>query len=104
LGYGTWLHGEAVGYGMVCAAVLSCELGLIEQAQVHRITALVAAAHLPTAWPLQVSVDAAIAAMQVDKKTEHGTLKFIVLDDIGRCHVQSVDESVVRRVIGLLQG
>jgi 3-dehydroquinate synthase len=104
LGYGTWLHGEAVGFGMICAAMLSRELGLIEQAQVQRITALVAATHLPTAWPSQVSVDAAIAAMQIDKKTEHGTLKFIVLDDIGRCHVRSVDEAVVRRVIALLQG
>jgi 3-dehydroquinate synthetase len=84
--------------------VLSRELGLIEQAQVQRITALVAATHLPTAWPSQVSIDAAIAAMQIDKKTEHGTLKFIVLDDIGRCHVRSVDEAVVRRVIALLQG
>ncbi len=104
LGYGTWLHGEAVGYGMICAAVLSRELGLIQQKDVQRITGLVAAAHLPTAWPAQVSADAAIAAMQVDKKAEHGALKFIVLDDIGRCHIQSVDESVVRRVIGLLQG
>jgi 3-dehydroquinate synthase len=104
LGYGTWLHGEAVGYGMICAAVLSRELGLIQQAHVQRITSLVAAAHLPTTWPVQVSADAAIVAMQIDKKTEHGTLKFIVLDDIGRSHVRSVDEAVVRRMIALLQG
>jgi 3-dehydroquinate synthase len=104
LGYGNWLHGEAVGFGMVCAAVLSRELGLIQQRQVQRITALVAAAHLPTSWPAQVSADAAIAAMQIDKKTEHGALKFIVLGDIGHSHVRPVDETVVRRVIGLLQG
>ncbi len=103
LGYGTWLHGEAVGYGMVCAATLSRQLGLIGDAQVQRITQLVAAAHLPIAWPASVSADAAIAAMKVDKKTEHGALKFIVLDSIGKSHVQSVDETTVRHVIELLQ-
>ncbi len=103
LGYGTWLHGEAVGYGMVCAATLSQALGLIDKAQVQRITALVAAAQLPTRWPAQVSADAAIAAMKIDKKTEHGSLKFIVLDGIGKSHVQAVDEALVRQVIAQLQ-
>ncbi len=103
LGYGTWLHGEAVGYGMICAAALSQALGLIGAAQVTRITALVAAAQLPSQWPKQVSADAALAAMQIDKKTEHGTLKFIVLDSIGHSHVQAVDESIVRQVITQLQ-
>jgi 3-dehydroquinate synthase len=103
LGYGTWLHGEAVGYGMICAAVLSHALGLLAQEQVQRIRNLLAAAHLPTQWPAQVSADAAIAAMQIDKKTEFGTLKFIVLGGMGRSHVRPVDEAVVRRVIAELQ-
>ncbi len=104
LGYGTWLHGEAVGYGMICAAALSQTLGLISTAQVQRISALIAAAKLPTQWPVQVSADAAIAAMMIDKKTEHSMLKFIVLDAIGQSHVQAVDEALVRRVIAQLQG
>jgi 3-dehydroquinate synthetase len=103
LGYGTWLHGEAVGYGMICAAVLSRELGLLADAQVQRIRHLVAAAHLPTAWPAQVSADAAITAMMIDKKTEHGSLKFIVLDDMGKSHVQAVEQALVKRVIAQLQ-
>ncbi len=103
LGYGTWLHGEGVGYGMVCAATLSQILGLVSSAQVQRIIALVAAAKLPTQWPAQVSADAAIAAMKIDKKTEHGSLKFIVLDSIGKSHVQAVDEALVRQVIAQLQ-
>jgi 3-dehydroquinate synthase len=103
LGYGTWLHGEAVGYGMICAAQLSYELGLLPLVQLERITALVALAKLPTQWPAAVSADAAIAAMQIDKKTEHGILKFIVLDAMGQSHVRGVDEAVVRRVIAVLQ-
>jgi 3-dehydroquinate synthase len=103
LGYGTWLHGEAVGYGMVCAAQLSCELGLLSQNDVARIRALVEAAHLPTRWPAAVSADAALAAMKIDKKTDGGTLKFIVLTSLGQSRVQAVDEAVVRRVIAALQ-
>jgi 3-dehydroquinate synthase len=103
LGYGTWLHGEAVGYGMVCAARLSQALGLLNEVQVQRIVALVSAAKLPIRWPTQVSADAAIAAMKIDKKTEHGSLKFIVLDSIGQSHVQSVEEAIVRQVIAALQ-
>jgi 3-dehydroquinate synthase len=103
LGYGTWLHGEAVGYGMICAAMLSHELGLLSINAVERIQSLVAAAGLPTQWPQAVSLDAAMLAMQIDKKTEHGVLKFIVLEGIGQAHVRGVDESVVRRVIAKLQ-
>ena len=103
LGYGTWLHGEAVGYGMVCAAHLSCELGLLAPSDVQRITALVVAARLPAQWPAAVSADAAVDAMKIDKKTDGGTLKFIVLTRLGQSRVQAVDEAVVRRVIGRLQ-
>lgn len=103
LGYGTWLHGEAVGYGMVCAAQLSCELNLLAQAEVERIRQLVAAAQLPTQWPKAVSADAALHAMKIDKKTDAGTLKFIVLNRLGVSRVQAVDEALVRRVIAKLQ-
>jgi 3-dehydroquinate synthase len=47
LGYGEWLHGEAVGCGMVMAARLSLRLGLVDAAFVQRLTALVARAGLP---------------------------------------------------------
>ncbi len=103
LGYGTWLHGEAVGYGMICAAMLSHELGLLAMQDVARISRLVQLAKLPTQWPVAVSLDLAMAAMQIDKKNEHGALKFIVLDSIGKAHVQTVDAATVRRVIVKLQ-
>jgi 3-dehydroquinate synthase len=103
LGYGTWLHGEAVGYGMVCAAVLSQSLGLLDAPSVARIRAIVAAANLPTQWPSEVTADAALAAMQLDKKTSHGALNFIVLDALGRSHVRAVEAAQVRAVIAQLQ-
>jgi 3-dehydroquinate synthase len=103
LGYGTWLHGEAVGYGMVCAAQLSCELNLLAQSDVERIRQLVAAAQLPTQWPNGVSADAALAAMKNDKKTDAGTLRFIVLSGLGKSSVHAVDEAMVRRVMVKLQ-
>jgi len=82
LGYGTWLHGEAVGCGMVMAADLSCRLGLIEQAQVARVRALVAAAGLPTVAP-DLGVARWLELMEVDKKNEGGAIKFILLKPLG---------------------
>lgn len=99
LGYGTWLHGEAVGYGMVCAAKVSHALGLLAHSQCDRIERLVVHAHLPNAWPVAVSADAALTAMKVDKKAEHGQLKFIVLSAIGASQVVTVEEATLRGVI-----
>ena len=82
LGYGTWLHGEAVGCGMVMAADLSCRLGLIDQAQVARVRALVAAAGLPTVAP-DLGAARWLELMEVDKKNEGGAIKFILLKPLG---------------------
>ncbi|MBC7455341.1 MAG: 3-dehydroquinate synthase, partial [Massilia sp.] len=82
LGYGAWLHGEAVGCGMVMAADLSCRLGLIEQAQVARVRGLVAAAGLPTVAP-DLGVARWLELMEVDKKNEGGAIKFILLKPLG---------------------
>lgn len=103
LGYGTWLHGEAVGYGMVFAATLSHQLGLISITDVHRITDLINAANLPITWPKHALKEDILLAMKVDKKAEHGVLKFVVLDSIGQSHLQEVDESIVSTVINTLQ-
>src|SRR5690606_5132647 len=76
LGYGQWLHGEAVGCGMVMAADLSLRLGLIDGAAKDRVTALVKAAGLPTqapAFPLERWIE----LMQVDKKAEGGEIRFV---------------------------
>ncbi|MEN9912072.1 MAG: hypothetical protein RI956_516 [Pseudomonadota bacterium] len=103
LGYGVWLHGEAVAYGMVCAATLSYELGFLSLSDVKRIIDLLAAANLPVTWPSDASQNAIIAAMKIDKKAEQGVLKFIVLDCIGQAHIRDVDEAVLFTVMNKLQ-
>ncbi|MGE0313178.1 MAG: 3-dehydroquinate synthase [Lautropia sp.] len=82
-GYGRWLHGEAVGAGMVVAATMSRLLGRLPPADCDRLQAVVAAAGLPTTipdWP----VARYVSLMSVDKKAESGMPKFIILDAIGR--------------------
>ncbi|PQO95321.1 3-dehydroquinate synthase [Massilia phosphatilytica] len=82
LGYGAWLHGEAVGCGMVMAADLSRRLGLIDDAAVERVRALVKAAGLPVVAP-DLGGDRWIELMEVDKKNEGGAIKFILLKPLG---------------------
>ncbi|RYF63608.1 MAG: 3-dehydroquinate synthase, partial [Comamonadaceae bacterium] len=67
LGYGEWLHGEAVGCGMVMAARLSQRLGGVDAAFVARLTALIARAGLPTQGPA-LGVERYLSLMRVDKK------------------------------------
>jgi 3-dehydroquinate synthase len=88
LGYGSWLHGEAVGCGMVMAADLSCRLGLIDQATVARMRALVAAAGLPTVAP-DLGAARWLELMEVDKKNEGGEIKFILLKPLGSPSISS---------------
>lgn len=82
LGYGQWLHGEAVGCGMVMAADLSHRLGFIDEPSRNRIAALVRAAGLPIAAP-DLGVNRWLELMQVDKKNEGGRIKFILLKPLG---------------------
>ena len=103
LGYGVWLHGEAVAYGMVCAAMLSYELGFLPLSDIKRITDLLAAANLPVTWPRDASQNAVMAAMKIDKKAEQGVLKFIILDRIGDAHIRDVDETTLFTVMSKLQ-
>ena len=82
LGYGAWLHGEAVGCGMVMAADLSRRMGLVDEATVARMRDLVAAAGLPTVAP-KFSFERWVELMEVDKKNEGGAIKFILLKPLG---------------------
>ena len=82
LGYGKWLHGEAVGCGMVMAADLSQRMGFIDAASVARVKALVAAAGLPVAAP-DLGTARWLELMEVDKKNEGGAIRFILLKPLG---------------------
>jgi 3-dehydroquinate synthase len=82
LGYGEWLHGEAVGCGMVMAADLSHRLGLLDATDALRVRRLVKAAGLPVLGP-DLGAERWIELMEVDKKNEGGAIKFILLKPLG---------------------
>jgi 3-dehydroquinate synthase len=98
LGYGEWLHGEAVGCGMVMATELSCRLGLIDEAFAERLTNLVQAAGLPVRGP-DLGADRYLELMRVDKKAEAGDIRFVVIESPGRAALRPAPEPVVREVL-----
>jgi len=98
LGYGQWLHGEAVGCGMVMALQLSQRLGLVDAAFVRRVTALIARAGLPVQGP-DLGAERYLELMRVDKKSEAGQIRFVVLEGPGHAAVRSAPDAVVRQVL-----
>ena len=98
LGYGVWLHGEAVGCGMVLAATLSHRLGWIDAQARERVTALVAAAGLPTVAP-DLGVERWLQLMQVDKKNEDGEIRFILMRPLGTPVITTVPHDDLRAVL-----
>ena len=102
LGYGQWLHGEAVGCGMVMAAELSQRLGLIDPAFVTRLKQLIQKAGLPVVGPILLQDDNAgryLELMRVDKKAEAGEIRFVLIDRPGHAVVRSAPDALVREVI-----
>ena len=102
LGFGTWLHGEAVGCGMVMAAELSQRLGKVDAAFVTRLKTLIARADLPVRGPVLRADDNAldyIEHMRLDKKAVGGDIQFVVIDGPGQAAVQGASDAVVRDVI-----
>ncbi len=81
-GYGEWLHGEAVGVGMLVAADLSCRLGWIEAADVERLRGLLRRAGLPGRAPA-IGAARALELMGMDKKVLEGRLRLILLRRTG---------------------
>ena len=100
MGYGCWVHGEAVGAGMVMAAELSRRAGFIGAADALRARALVAAAGLPVAGPVELPTGRYLDLMSVDKKSAGGRIRFVLLDAIGRARIRDdLPPELVRSVI-----
>ncbi len=98
LGYGQWLHGEAVGCGMVMAARLSQRLGLVDGAFVDRLVDLIARAGLPIQGP-DLGAQRYLDLMRVDKKAEGGEIRFVVIDGPGRAAMRAAPDALVREVL-----
>ena len=88
-GYGHFLHGEAVAIGMLCASRLAELLGRVDQRVTRRQHDLLTALELPTEVP-EVDRSQLITAMQRDKKTQYGRLRFVLPSRLG--HVELVDD------------
>ena len=82
LGYGAWLHGEAVAAGMVIAARVSQAMGMLGEADVARIVTLLKRAGLPVVAP-DLGLERYVELMGIDKKVAGGKIRFILLRAIG---------------------
>ncbi len=103
-GYGNWLHGEAVGTGMLMAADLSRREGWLGPQDVQRVEALIASARLPTRAPADMDYDRFMDIMAVDKKVRAGRIHLVLLRAIGEAFVtDQFDPAHLRATIAALR-
>ena len=99
LGYGKWLHGEAVAAGMVIAARVSQKMGLVDAEGVERTIRLLRRARLPVQGPA-LGADRYLELMGHDKKVEGGKIRFILLRSIGDAFISdAVPRDVLNAVL-----
>jgi 3-dehydroquinate synthase len=100
MGYGVWLHGEAVATGMVMAADLSARLGYITWQQAARAKALIERAGLPVVPPEQMSAQDFLKLMSFDKKVQGGKIRFILMQGLGGSVIESnIDASMLEQTL-----
>ena len=99
VGYGKWLHGEAVATGMVMAAELSARVGTLRREDVARVKTLIERAGLPVRGPA-LPLEKYLELVQVDKKAAGGKLRFVLLEGLGRAALRGdLELSVIRESI-----
>jgi len=89
MGYGVWLHGEAISAGMVMAAELSKEHGWIDEADVSSIRTLLKKANLPVEPPKEISATQFNDLMSIDKKVQDGVLHLVLMKSLGESIISS---------------
>jgi 3-dehydroquinate synthase len=100
MGYGQWLHGEAVGAGMAMAARMSHILGWLNSEQTESVINQIRRAKLPVHAPAEMNIDQFLELMAVDKKVLDGVLRLVLLKDIGKAVVTNdYTESQLREAI-----
>jgi shikimate kinase / 3-dehydroquinate synthase len=99
MGYGAWLHGEAVATGIVIAAELSCRMKLISEADVHRIRQIFLQVGLPVHAP-NFAPEKYLQLMTLDKKVEAGKMRFILINRIGEAVIRTdiSDEMLLKTI------
>jgi 3-dehydroquinate synthase len=101
MGYGAWVHGEAVAAGCVLAAQLSYELGHLGAADVERVKRLFAAVNLPIEPP-KTEAAKLVSHMQRDKKNEGGVVTLVLLKKLGQAYIDRTVPST--RLVSFLEG
>ncbi len=94
MGYGVWLHGEAVAAGMILACLLSQQLGYLSADDVKRVQMLLRRANLPDSPPV-FALDHWLEHMSHDKKVDNGTMRFITLKSLGQAMISTIDNSKI---------
>ncbi len=98
-GYGQWLHGEAVGMGMVAAGEIAVSMGLWTRDDQERQRRLIAAAGLPLALP-PLDPEAVLACLQGDKKVREGKVRFVLPTGVGSVTLRDdVEAALIREVL-----
>ncbi|KPV94144.1 3-dehydroquinate synthase [Pseudoalteromonas sp. P1-9] len=87
MGYGNWLHGEAVATGMVLASQLAYLKGKLSEAELKRIANLIAEFELPVSAPASMSCADFVKHMVKDKKNKQGVIRFIIPSKFGGCEL-----------------
>ncbi len=99
-GYGTYLHGEAVGIGMIMANQLALKLNLLSQAESNAILTLLQHYQIPTTYRIQ-NVGSFYQAFFLDKKSLNDKIKFILPNGIGNvCFKEEIPKEIVLEVLG----
>jgi 3-dehydroquinate synthase len=100
LGYGIWLHGEAVAVGIVLAADLSYRLNWFEKDSLLRVKNLLTMAELPIRLPQSSSVPKLLDYMSTDKKRDESGLRFVLLKGIGNAILATdIDMNLVQEIL-----
>jgi 3-dehydroquinate synthase len=98
LGYGKWLHGEAVAVGMVLAAELSGRLGYLSGHDIRRVRDLVGRAGLPVMAP-DLGPGRYLDLMRIDKKSQDGSIRYVLLKHLGEAFVEPVPDDTVATLL-----
>lgn len=98
--YNRWLHGEAVGIGLYCAALLSQHTTGLNEDVVKEIDDLLALANLPRRIPRDIDLDLLCTLMKKDKKVKNDTMRFILIKATGSCYIEDkITDANLRTVL-----
>jgi len=99
-GYGTYLHGEAVAVGLVCALKLSKKMGLCPNDSEIELCDLLRSYNLPISFRASLSLESLLEVMKSDKKVNRGKPRFIIMKEIGDAfQTDAIDQNLVSEVL-----